>query len=79
MVSLGMSVSLSKFEIVFQLQEFDEPHILLQSKTGHFYDLVNQTKGSGSEFLHRMAEEVRIFLSLVVYSVSFLLVFSGLQ
>ncbi|KAJ6641638.1 ATP-binding cassette subfamily C member 4 [Pseudolycoriella hygida] len=37
--------------------EFDEPHVLLQSREGHFYDLVNQTKGSGSEFLHRMAEE----------------------
>ncbi|KAJ6622129.1 ATP-binding cassette subfamily C member 4, partial [Pseudolycoriella hygida] len=37
--------------------EFDEPHILLQKKAGHFYDFVNQAKGSGSEHLHRMARE----------------------
>ncbi|KAG4075666.1 hypothetical protein HA402_003491 [Bradysia odoriphaga] len=37
--------------------EFDEPHILLQNKSGDFYDLVNQSKGGGAEYLSRLAEE----------------------
>lgn len=45
-------------ELCSILQEFDEPLILLQKKSGHFYDLVNQTKGDGSEYLCRLAEEV---------------------
>ncbi|XP_037042894.1 multidrug resistance-associated protein 4-like [Bradysia coprophila] len=37
--------------------EFDEPHVLLQNRSGDFYDLVNQSDGGGSEYLARLAEE----------------------
>lgn len=48
---------------------------MLQNKSGHFYDLVNQS--SGSEYLYRLAEEVENETKIVsvnfpeIFSISF--------
>jgi ATP-binding cassette subfamily C (CFTR/MRP) protein 4 len=37
--------------------EFDHPHILLQNKEGHFYNMVQETGHIMAEQLSRIAEE----------------------
>lgn len=42
------------------LQEFDEPHVLLNNEDSIFYSLVQQTGQVAAKQLHHIAEMVRI-------------------
>lgn len=42
-----------------ELQEFDEPYILLQDPFGIFTDMVKKTGPGTSDFLRKLAKEVR--------------------